>query len=45
MLTHSCGELSDTLVDLDAAPNAEMLARIRKIEGILVARALPIIES
>jgi D-3-phosphoglycerate dehydrogenase len=45
MLNHSRGELSYTLVDLDAAPNAEMLARIRKIEGILAARVLPIIES
>jgi len=45
MLNHSRGELSYTLVDLDAAPNAEMLARIRKIDGILAARVLPIIES
>jgi len=45
MLNHSRGELSYTLVDLDAAPNAEMLVRIRKIDGILAARVLPIIES
>ena len=45
MLNHSRGELSYTLVDLDAAPNAETLARIRNIEGILAARVLPIIES
>jgi hypothetical protein len=45
MLNHSRGELSYTLVDLDAAPNAEMLAQIRKIDGILAARVLPIIES
>jgi D-3-phosphoglycerate dehydrogenase len=45
MLNHSRGEISYTLVDLDAAPNAETLARIRGIEGILSARVLPIIEQ
>jgi D-3-phosphoglycerate dehydrogenase len=45
MLNHSRGELSYTLVDLDAAPNDEMLARIRQIDGILAARVLPIVES
>jgi D-3-phosphoglycerate dehydrogenase / 2-oxoglutarate reductase len=45
MLNHSRGELSYTLVDLDAAPNAETLARIRKIDGILAARVLPVVES
>jgi D-3-phosphoglycerate dehydrogenase len=45
MLNHSRGEISYTLVDLDATPNAETLARIRGIEGILSARVLPIIEQ
>jgi D-3-phosphoglycerate dehydrogenase / 2-oxoglutarate reductase len=45
MLNHSRGELSYTLVDLDAEPNGETLARIRKIDGILAARVLPIVES
>src|SRR5262249_31643344 len=45
MLNHSRGELSYTLVDLDAAPNTETLARIRKIDGILAARVLPVVES
>jgi D-3-phosphoglycerate dehydrogenase len=45
MLNHSRGELSYTLVDLDAAPNAETLARIRNIDGILAARVLPVVES
>jgi D-3-phosphoglycerate dehydrogenase len=45
MLNHSRGELSYTLVDLDAAPNDATLARIREIDGILAARVLPIIES
>ena len=45
MLNHSRGELSYTLVDLDAPANAATLERIRKIDGILAARVLPIIES
>jgi D-3-phosphoglycerate dehydrogenase len=45
MLNHSRGELSYTLVDLDAPPNDATIARIRSIEGILSARVLPIIES
>jgi D-3-phosphoglycerate dehydrogenase len=45
MLNHSRGEISYTLVDLDATPNAETLARIRGIEGILSARVLPILEQ
>jgi len=45
MLNHSRGEISYTLVDLDAPANDATLARIRKIEGILAARVLPIIES
>jgi D-3-phosphoglycerate dehydrogenase len=45
MLNHSRGEISYTLVDLDAAPNDATLARIRGIEGILSARVLPIIEQ
>jgi D-3-phosphoglycerate dehydrogenase len=45
MLNHSRGELSYTLVDLDAPANDETIGRIRGIEGILSARVLPIIES
>ena len=45
MLNHSRGEISYTLVDLDAPANDATLARIRKIDGILAARVLPIIES
>jgi D-3-phosphoglycerate dehydrogenase len=45
MLNHSRDELSYTIVDLDAPPSAETLARIRSIDGILSVRVLPIIES
>jgi D-3-phosphoglycerate dehydrogenase len=45
MLNHSRGEISYTLVDLDAPANDATLARIRNIDGILAARVLPIIES
>lgn len=45
MLNHSRDELSYTLVDLDAPPNAETLERIRNIDGILSARVLPIIDA
>jgi D-3-phosphoglycerate dehydrogenase len=45
MLNHSRGEISYTLVDLDAPPNEATLERIRGIDGILSARVLPIIEK
>jgi D-3-phosphoglycerate dehydrogenase len=45
MLNHSRGEISYTLVDLDAAPNDATLERIRRIDGILAVRVLPILES
>jgi len=45
MLNHSRGEISYTLVDLDAPANDATLERIRSIDGILTARVLPIIES
>jgi D-3-phosphoglycerate dehydrogenase len=45
MLNHSRDELSYTLVDLDALPNAATLERIRNIDGILSARVLPIIDA
>ena len=45
MLNHSRDDLSYTLVDLDAPPNAETLERIRNIDGILSARVLPIIDA
>ncbi|HZF31805.1 MAG TPA: phosphoglycerate dehydrogenase [Gammaproteobacteria bacterium] len=44
MLNHSRGEISYTLVDLDAPPNDATVARIRAIDGILSARVLPIVE-
>ena len=44
MLNHSRGEISYTLVDLDAAPNDATIARIRDIDGVLSTRVLPIIE-
>jgi D-3-phosphoglycerate dehydrogenase len=45
MLNHSREELSYTLVDLDAPPSDETVARIRAIDGILSVRVLPIIEA
>jgi D-3-phosphoglycerate dehydrogenase len=45
MLNHSREELSYTVVDLDAPPSEETLARIRGIDGILSVRVLPIIEA
>jgi D-3-phosphoglycerate dehydrogenase / 2-oxoglutarate reductase len=45
MLNQSRDEISYTLVDLDAAPNEATLDRIRSIDGILAARALPLIEA
>lgn len=45
MLNHSRGELSYTLVDLDAPPNEATIGRIRSINGILAARVLPIVDS
>src|SRR5882672_10458954 len=44
MLNHSRGEISYTLVDLDAPPNEATVALIRAIDGILSARVLPIVE-
>jgi D-3-phosphoglycerate dehydrogenase len=44
MLNQSKDELSYTIVDLDAAPSEATLDRIRAIDGILSARALPIVE-
>jgi D-3-phosphoglycerate dehydrogenase / 2-oxoglutarate reductase len=45
MLNHSREELSYTLVDLDAPPSGDTLARIRSIDGILSVRVMPIIEA
>jgi D-3-phosphoglycerate dehydrogenase len=45
MLNHSRGDLSYTLVDLDAAPNDATLERIRSIGGVLAVRALPILDG
>ncbi len=44
MLNQSKDELSYTIVDLDAAPSETTLERIRAVDGILSARALPIVE-
>jgi D-3-phosphoglycerate dehydrogenase / 2-oxoglutarate reductase len=41
MLNHSRGEISYTLVDLDAPVSERTLDRIRRIHGILSARVLP----
>jgi D-3-phosphoglycerate dehydrogenase len=45
MLNHSREELSYTLVDLDAPPNAATIERIRSIDGILSVRVLPIVDA
>ena len=45
MLSHSRDELSYTLVDLDATPNAATIERIRSIDGILSVRVLPIVDA
>ncbi len=45
MLNHSRDELSYTLVDLDAAPSAATVDRIRGIDGILSVRVLPLMGS
>jgi D-3-phosphoglycerate dehydrogenase len=45
MLNHSRGDISYTLVDLDAPANDGTLAQIRGIDGVLTARVLPIIGS
>jgi D-3-phosphoglycerate dehydrogenase len=45
LLSHSRGELSYTIVDLDSAPNTDTVERIQAVDGILSARVMPIIES
>ena len=45
LLNHSRDGLSYTIVDLDAPVNEATLSRIKRIDGILSARVLPIIES
>jgi len=42
MLNHSRGEVSYTLVDLDAAPNDATVERIRRIQGVMAVRVLPL---
>jgi D-3-phosphoglycerate dehydrogenase len=39
-LNKSRGNLAYTIVDLDGAPPADVLARIRRIEGVLGVRDL-----
>jgi D-3-phosphoglycerate dehydrogenase len=45
MVNHSRDELSYTLVDLDAPPSGQTVARIRGIEGILSVRVLPVVDA
>jgi D-3-phosphoglycerate dehydrogenase len=45
LLNVSKGELAYTLIDLDEAADEQTLQRIRSIEGMLVARILPVVES
>jgi D-3-phosphoglycerate dehydrogenase len=45
LLNHSRDRLSFTIVDLDAPASAATLERIRRIDGILSARVMPIVES
>jgi D-3-phosphoglycerate dehydrogenase len=45
MLNQSRDEISYTLVDLDAAPIEATLERIRRIDGILCVRVLPVIDA
>ncbi|MFO7287361.1 MAG: phosphoglycerate dehydrogenase [Gammaproteobacteria bacterium] len=45
MLNVSKGEIGYTLVDLDAPPSEGLVERIRRIDGVLSARALPVFEE
>jgi len=45
LLNVSRGELAYTLIDLDAAADADTIKHIRTIEGMLLARVLPVVES
>src|SRR5690606_3796602 len=45
LLNHSRGDISYTIVDLDAPASADTLKRIRAIDGILSTRVMPIVES
>ena len=45
MVNHSRGDISYTIVDLDAPVSAEAIARMQAIDGILSVRVLPKIES
>ena len=45
MLNRSRDDLSYTIVDIDSAASAETLDKIRRIDGILSVRVLPIIEG
>lgn len=45
MLNVSKGEIGYTLVDLDGPPSEGLVERIRGIEGVLSARALPVFEE
>jgi len=42
MLNKSKGEMAYTLVDVDSAVPAELVARLSKIEGVLTVRYLPL---
>lgn len=41
MINKSKGEMAYTLVDVDSPANADVIARIRAIEGVLSVRAIP----
>ncbi|HEX6998711.1 MAG TPA: phosphoglycerate dehydrogenase [Gammaproteobacteria bacterium] len=45
LLNQSRGDISYTIVDLDAPASEATLARIRAIDGILSARVMPLVES
>jgi D-3-phosphoglycerate dehydrogenase len=45
LLNHSRGDISYTIVDLDAPASEETVKRIQAVDGILSVRVLPIIES
>jgi len=43
MSNKSRGEMAYTLVDLDSAVPTKVIAELRKLEGVLNVRALPLI--
>ncbi|MDZ4202807.1 MAG: phosphoglycerate dehydrogenase [Gallionella sp.] len=45
MMNKSRGDMAYTLVDIDSAPSAELIAQISAIPGVLMVRDLPLPES